>query len=290
MANIAQWVAGARPRTLPAAFAPVFAGAAVAAFYGVQNWLIVALCLAVALMLQIGTNYANDYSDGIRGTDDYRIGPVRLVGSGAVKPKPVKIAALVSFGLAAVAGLAVVILTQHWWLIALGLASIAAGWYYTGGKRPYGYVGLGELAVFIFFGLVAVGGTTYVLLGWVPIEGWLAAVVIGALACSLLVANNLRDVDTDIKAGKRTLATRLGEHRTRSFFLLLYSVAFSIIAYLGYRMTPNVLWAMTGAVPAVLAGIRVARGAIGRNLIPVLQWASMSELLVGIGMLLGVLL
>lgn len=290
MATLAQWVEGARPRTLPAAIAPVLAGAAVAAAEGVQNWPVTSLCLIVALALQVGVNYANDYSDGVRGTDAERVGPMRLVGSGAARPEAVKQGAFAAFGVAAATGLAIVAWSGQWWLLALGVASIAAAWYYTGGKRPYGYIGLGEVFVFVFFGLVAVGGTSYVLLGRVPLAGWVAAVSIGALASAILVANNLRDIAGDTASGKRTLATRLGDHYTRSLFLVLLLVAFGLLAALALLTVSWALLGLAGAPIALWAGQLVARGAVGARLVSVLQLTGIAELLAGVGLLAGCLI
>jgi 1,4-dihydroxy-2-naphthoate octaprenyltransferase len=205
-----QWLAGARPRTLPAACSPVIAGTGLAVFEHGASWLAAILALVVSVALQVGVNYANDYSDGIRGTDAVRVGPLRLVGSGLASPPLVKRAAFVSFGIAGLAGLGLVIMTQQWWLLAVGVACVLAAWYYTGGKRPYGYMGLGELFVFVFFGLVAVCGTAYVQVGRISLATLLTGVWVGALACAILVANNLRDIRGDAQVGKRTLATRLG--------------------------------------------------------------------------------
>ena len=210
-----RWVLGARPRTLPAAVAPVLLGTAVAASEGpVQAWRAVA-ALVVALALQVGVNYANDYQDGTRGTDRERVGPTRLVASGLAAPAQVRDAALLSFAVAAAAGAALAIAVQPW-LLLVGAASIAAAWAYTGGPRPYGYSGWGEMFVFVFFGLVATTGTTYVQLHAVPSAAWIAAVPVGALATAILVVNNLRDIATDARAGKRTLAVRLGPAGTRA--------------------------------------------------------------------------
>ena len=210
MTTPAQWVAGARPRTLPAAVAPVLAGTGVAAYDGDAVWWKALLALVVSLALQVGVNYANDYSDGIRGTDADRVGPMRLVGSGVATPGSVKAAALAAFGVAAVAGL-VLAASTAWWLVIVGAVSVAAAWFYTGGSKPYGYLGLGEVMVFVFFGLVAVLGTQYVQAERVTLVGLYAACGIGALACAILVANNLRDIPTDQVAGKMTLAVRLGD-------------------------------------------------------------------------------
>jgi 1,4-dihydroxy-2-naphthoate octaprenyltransferase len=278
MASATEWLAGARPRTLPAAVAPVLAGTAVAAFADAGVWWKALLALVVSLALQVAVNYANDYSDGIRGTDDDRVGPMRLVGSGAAEPGAVKRAAFAAFGVAAVAGL-VLAATTAWWLVALGLVCMLAAWFYTGGSKPYGYLGLGEVMVFVFFGLVAVIGTTYV-----QTESWewpalYAGVGIGALACAILVANNLRDIPTDTESGKRTLAVRLGDERTRGLFGLLVLAAAAAVVALAAATS---WWALAGlgflliAAPATRA---VLTGATGPQLIPVLQRTGMAELL-----------
>ncbi len=290
MATLAEWVEGARPRTLPAALAPVLAGSAVAWFENGFVPLLAGLALVVALALQVGVNYANDYSDGIRGTDAARVGPLRLVGSGVAAPTHVRAAAFGSFGLAAVAGLAVVVLTGHWWLLAVGAAAIAAAWYYTGGSRPYGYLGLGELFVFIFFGLVAVTGTVYIQLGSVTRATWWTAIAIGALACAILVANNLRDLEGDRAAGKRTLATRLGDAGTRRFFLGLLGVA--AVGVFGVAATSS-WWALLGwfMMVTLIGPIReVARGVTGRALIPVLKQTGLAELACATGLFVGLLI
>src|SRR5690606_20093481 len=229
-ATTADWIAGARPRTLPAAIAPVLAGTGVAAYVDSAIWWKALLALVVSLALQGAVNYANDSSDGIRGTDADRVGPMRLVGSGRATPAAVKRAAFLAFGVAAVAGLALA-LTTAWWLVLVGVVCIVAAWFYTGGKKPYGYPGLGEVMVFVFFGLVAVIGTT-----WVQTETWEwpalhAGVGIGALACAVLVTNNLRDIPTGLASGKRTLAVRLGAERTRAFYaLLVLASALAVVA------------------------------------------------------------
>lgn len=290
MATLAEWVEGARPRTLPAALAPVLAGSAVAWFEDSFVPLLAALALVVALSLQIGVNYANDYSDGVRGTDAGRIGPMRLVGSGKAEPGQVRAAAFASFGLAAAAGLVIVLITGHWWLLAVGAAAIVAAWYYTGGRRPYGYLGLGELFVFIFFGLVAVSGTVYIQVGRVAASTWWTAVAIGALACAILVANNLRDLDGDRDAGKRTLATRLGDAGTRRFFIGLLVVA--AVGVFGVAATSS-WWALLGwfMLVALIGPIReVARGVTGRGLIPVLKQTGLAELACAAGLFLGLLI
>jgi 1,4-dihydroxy-2-naphthoate polyprenyltransferase len=276
MATVAQWVEGARPRTLPNAIAPVLAGwgaavAPVERFSGAPHSAPRALlALVVALALVIGVNYANDYSDGIRGTDATRVGPMRLVGSGAAAPSAVHTSALVSFALAAVAGLVLVAMAGQWWLLTLGVACIAAAWFYTGGRRPYGYAGLGELAVFLFFGPVGVLGTQYVISGRITPTGVFAAVAVGAMSAAVLVANNLRDIPTDAAAAKRTLAVRLGDHRTRILYTGLMAVPF--VVTLGFAVNRWVtlagLLALVLAVPALR---RVRGGASGPALIPVLR-------------------
>jgi len=213
------WIAGARLRTLPLAVAPVLLGAcaplAVQHFKPLLFW----PALAVALLLQIGVNYANDYSDGIRGTDEVRVGPLRLTGSKAVPAAMVKRAAFICFGAAALAGLVIVLLTQYWWLIAVGVACILAAWFYTGGKRPYGYAGLGELAVFIFFGLVATVGTSYIQERTVDQTSVIFGVAAGCFAVAVLLVNNLRDIKQDKLVGKRTLSTRIGAGWTKALFV-----------------------------------------------------------------------
>ncbi len=277
MATPDQWLAGARPRTLPAAVSPVLAGTGVAAYADGLVWWKALLALAVALALQVAVNYANDYSDGIRGTDADRVGPMRLVGSGAATPAAVKRAAFLAFGVAAAAGL-VLAATTAWWLVAVGVVCVLAAWFYTGGSKPYGYLGLGEVMVFVFFGLVAVTGTTYV-----QTETWewaslSAATGIGALACAILVANNLRDIPTDTVAGKRTLAVVLGDRRTRLLYaLLVVLAAAAVVAVAGETSW----WALAGLgflVLAVPAGRTVLGGATGPGLIPVLQSTGLAEL------------
>ncbi|QIK65141.1 1,4-dihydroxy-2-naphthoate polyprenyltransferase [Nocardioides sp. HDW12B] len=299
MATPAQWLEGARPRTLPAAVAPVLAGTGVAAYVDSAVWWKAALALVVALALQIGVNYANDYSDGVRGTDEDRVGPLRLVGSRVATPGAVKRAAFAAFGVAAVAGL-VVAATTAWWLVALGAVCILAAWFYTGGSSPYGYRGLGEVMVFVFFGLVAVVGTTYVQTdgvgtgGAVPLGDWLApsllaAVGIGAIACAILVANNLRDIPTDTEVGKRTLAVVLGDARTRLWYVALMVVAVLAAVGVAVLTSPWALLALLALVPGTRAVAVVRGGAVGRALVPVLQLTGVTELLYGLGLFVGLL-
>jgi len=288
MATPAQWIAGARPRTLPAAVAPVLAGTAVALWEDEAVWWKALLALAVALLLQIGVNYANDYSDGIRGTDDARVGPLRLVGSGVASAKAVKTAAFTALGAAALVGL-VLAATTAWWLVGVGLLCILAAWFYTGGKRPYGYMGLGEVMVFVFFGLVAVLGTTYVQTESFELPALYAAIGVGAFACAILVANNLRDIPTDTVSGKRTLAVALGDERTRHLYGLLIDAA--VVALVGVALTTTwyVLLALAAGPSAVRAVTAVLGDrATGPALVPVLQLTAVAQLLYAAGILAGV--
>ncbi len=288
MATAQQWLSAARPRTLPAAVAPVLVGTGAGIELGGFSWLRGGLALIVSLALQVGVNYSNDYSDGIRGTDADRVGPLRLVGSGLAKPPTVKLAAFGCFAVAGVAGLVLAALTS-WWLIPVGVASVAAAWFYTGGPKPYGYAGFGEIFVFVFFGLVAVLGTTYVQAEQISLNAVIGAVGIGLLACALLMANNLRDVHTDAVVGKRTLAVLLGEPLSRRVFALMLTGAF--IAAIGMALTaPWCLLALL-AVPLAVAPIRqVLGGARGPALIPVLGATGRLEfvyaVLLGLGLAL----
>ncbi len=287
MATTSEWIEGARLRTLPAAVAPVLAGTAVAVAGHGFVALHAALALIVALALQVGVNYANDYSDGVRGTDDDRVGPLRLVGSGAATPRAVKAAAFACFGLGALAGLALVVLTGQWWLLAVGVACILAAWYYTGGRRPYGYAGLGEVFVFVLFGLVAAAGTTYVQLLSAPPAAWAAGVFAGALASGVLVANNLRDRAGDEVAGKHTLAVRLGDRRTRLLYVAL--VALGALGVVGVA-AGTTWWALLGLLGflALIAPVRdVLGGASGKALIPTLKATGLAELAASAGILAG---
>ncbi len=292
--SLSVWVAGARPRTLPAAVAPILAGTASAiaapVVLGPRHYVIAVLCLVVALALQVGVNYANDYSDGIRGTDDVRVGPTRLVASGLASPRAVKLASFAAFGVAGMAGLAVVVISGIWILLALGLVCIAAAWGYTGGKKPYGYLGLGELMVFVFFGLVATVGTALVLAGAVPPHAWAAGTAVGALASAILVANNLRDIETDRVAGKMTLPARLGDRNARLFYAGLCALAGLAVVVFAALTTWFALLALLGLVLLVDPLRRVLGGAVGRDLIPVLQATGFAEIVVGLGLLVGVLL
>ncbi|NNG21342.1 1,4-dihydroxy-2-naphthoate polyprenyltransferase [Naumannella sp. ID2617S] len=290
MTDLADWVAGARPRTLPAALSPVLAGSGAAWFAGSFSLGMALLALVVSTALQVGVNFANDYSDGIRGTDADRVGPMRLVGSGAASPRAVKRAAFGCFGVAAVAGLALCLWSGLYWLLLVGVACVLAAWFYTGGRRPYGYLGLGEVFVFVFFGLVAVCGTTLVMVDRITWSAFWAAVAIGLLACAILVANNLRDIAGDRVAGKRTLATRLGDRGTRWFFVgLLVATGGSVVA-VAATSTP---WALLGLAYAPViapATASVLRGAVGPKLIGVLKATGLAELVAAIGLCLGLAL
>ncbi|WP_460796720.1 1,4-dihydroxy-2-naphthoate polyprenyltransferase [Microbacterium sp. GXF0217] len=248
------WVGAARLRTLPLAVAPVVIGTGAAQIVDTAlHWVIALACLAVAVLLQIGVNFANDYSDGIRGTDAHRVGPARLTASGRVSAKSVLIVSLVFFGLAAVAGIAIVIRTQQWWMLAVGAVCIIAAWFYTGGKRPYGYFGLGEVFVFVFFGLVATLGTTWVQAFALPQEAWLGAIAAGLFACAVLLANNLRDIDQDRVAGKRTLTVLIGRRATQVLFTLFLIVPFAISTFIAllYPIAWLTLLALLAGLPAL---------------------------------------
>ncbi|WP_227997215.1 1,4-dihydroxy-2-naphthoate polyprenyltransferase [Nocardia australiensis] len=269
MATAAQWIEGARPRTLPNAIAPVFAGTGAAASIDGAVWWKAVLALLVSLALIVGVNYANDYSDGIRGTDDERVGPLRLVGSKLASATAVKNAAIISLAVGAVFGLVLVVLTA-WWLILIGAACLAGAWFYTGGSKPYGYNGFGEIAVFVFFGLIGVLGTEFVQAERIDWAGLVLAVAVGAFSSAVLVANNLRDIPTDTESGKVTLAVKLGDPRTRTLHLIMLAIPFLATLTLVVR-TP---WALVGllAVPlAVRANAPVRSGRGGLELIPALR-------------------
>ena len=255
MTTASEWVQGARPRTLGAAVAPVLVGtsAAVADADGVLWWR-AALALLVALALQVGVNYANDYSDGVRGTDRERKGPVRLTATGLATPGAVKRAAFLSFGVAAVAGL-VLSLAVDPWLLLVGVAAIAAAWLYTGGPKPYGYLGLGEVMVLVFFGFVATVGSAYVQVEDVPSAAWWGSLVVGLLACAILIANNVRDIPTDAGTGKRTLAVRVGATSARRLFVACYVGSFAAVLAIGLTGSPLALLGLL-ALPLAVAPVR----------------------------------
>ncbi|MDR0341923.1 MAG: 1,4-dihydroxy-2-naphthoate polyprenyltransferase [Nocardiopsaceae bacterium] len=285
MAAARDWVAGARPRTLPAAIVPVVVGSGVAFGYGRFSWWRALLALAVALAMQIGVNYANDYSDGIRGTDVRRVGPVRLVAAGLAPARQVLAAAVACFLAACLAGLALAAVTT-WWLVLLGAAAVVAAWTYTGGSWPYGYRGLGEVAVFVFFGVAAVTGTAYVQMGRLTWLAVAAAVPVGLLACALLVINNLRDIPSDSVAGKRTLAVMMGDHRTRVLYAACALVPFAVAAVIA-PARPLALLALV-TVPLALAPVRVVRsGADGTALIAALGRTGRLQLAFGVLLTIG---
>ncbi|WP_439031800.1 1,4-dihydroxy-2-naphthoate polyprenyltransferase [Gordonia terrae] len=265
MATPTQWIQGARPRTLPNAVAPVVAGVGASLHSGDISWWKAVLALLVAMAFIIGVNFANDYSDGVRGTDDDRVGPMRLVGSGAASPNSVKIAAFLCFGIGAVCGLVLAIATA-WWLVLVGAICIAGAWFYTGGKRPYGYAGWGEVAVFTFFGLVAVLGTQFVASGRVDWVGLACAVGVGAISSSVLVVNNLRDIPSDTESGKITLAVRLGDARTRTLFAVLLLTPLVMSVALAFA-TPWALLALLTFPLLWQAYAPVRTGAVGPGLI-----------------------
>lgn len=288
MANLSQWVTGARPRTLPAAVVPVVVASAGAASVLKFDLPRAILALVVSLALQVGTNFANDYSDGIRGTDDRRVGPARLTASKAARPRAVLTAALIFFALAAVAGFILAFLAS-WYLLLGGFAALLAGWYYTGGSKPYGYYGFGELFVFVFFGLFAVLGTFFVQVGSVGMFPLLIAVPVGLLAVALLVVNNLRDIQSDMASNKSTLAVRLGDKRTRTLYeyLILSSLllVFSIALYRPFSLLA--LFAIFFAIKPVRD---VHGGSTGKSLIKVLGSTGRLQITFGLLLSVGVLI
>ncbi|GAB3911162.1 1,4-dihydroxy-2-naphthoate polyprenyltransferase [Kibdelosporangium lantanae] len=279
MATVAQWMAGARVRTLPNSVSPVLVGAGAAWAIDGFVWWQALLALVVALAFQVGVNYANDYSDGIRGTDTERVGPLRLVASGLVPAGSVKTAAFACFAIACVAGLVLVVTSGLWWLLALGVVSLLGAWFYTGGKNPYGYLGFGELAVFFFFGPVPVLGTMYVQTGQVSWFGAVASVALGSFSAAVMAANNLRDRPTDAESGKRTVAVRLGDSGARAFFAVLTTVPYIVTIVLAFVATP---WALLGLVATGKSGPAtqtVLKGATGPALIPVLKDTALAMLI-----------
>lgn len=287
-AGVSEWLEGARPHTWANAFAPVVAGTGAAALYGGAHLGRALLALLVAWCLIVGVNFANDYSDGIRGTDEDRSGPLRLTGSGLVPPQQVKYAAFAAFGLAAIFGIALSLLSNPW-LILIGALCIAGAWFYTGGSHPYGYMGLGEISVFIFFGLVAVLGTEFTQLGRVTWVGVACAVGIGSISAGVNLANNLRDIPTDAQSGKITLAVRLGDRLTRMVLPIMAFMPIVMSVLMGFASI-NALWAVI-AVPLIFGAILpVIRGAEGKALIPVLGGLGRGMLLWAIITALGLAL
>ncbi|WP_294568412.1 1,4-dihydroxy-2-naphthoate polyprenyltransferase [uncultured Arthrobacter sp.] len=284
MATAAQWLEGARPRTLPMALAPVIAGSAAAFGLGAFRPLNAVLAAVVAVLLQVGVNYANDYSDGIRGTDDVRVGPLRLTGSGAARARDVKHAAFACFALAMVAGAALIVLSQAWFLLLVGVGCIAAAWGYTGGKNPYGYLGLGDVFVFVFFGLVATLGTTYTQAGQLSAPAWVGAISTGLIAMALLMANNVRDIPTDREAGKRTLAVRLGDSTARVSYVMMLAAALLLPLFL-IDNHPWVLLVLLLVPAGLMPSWLMLKGKKRRSLIPVLKQTSLINL--GFSLLFG---
>jgi 1,4-dihydroxy-2-naphthoate octaprenyltransferase len=288
VATPAQWAAGARPRTLPAALAPVLVGTGAAAALDGFRPLPALLALVVALALQVAVNYANDYSDGRRGTDAERVGPMRLVGSGAAAARQVLVAAGLAFAVAAVAGLGLAALSS-WWLVAVGAVCIGAAWTYTGGPLPYGYRALGEVFVFVFFGLVAVVGTTYVQTETLPGLAFAVAVPIGLLSVALLMVNNLRDIAGDTAAGKRTLAVLMGDRASRAAFVGLLVVAFAVTVAVGI-VRPWALLPLVAAPLALPPARTVLSGGRGPALIGALQGTGLLTLATGVLLAIGLAL
>ena len=287
MASAREWLAGTRPRTLPAAVVPVLIGSGVAAGYGKFSPWRAALALLVALALQVGVNFANDYSDGVRGSDsaERRVGPMRLVGSGRASPRQVKLAAFGCFLVACCAGLVLAAVTS-WWLVAVGALAVAAAWFYTGGPRPYGYRGLGELSVFLFFGVAAVAGTAFVQMGRFSWLGLAASVPAGLLSCALLMINNLRDIRSDSESGKVTLAVRIGDARSRAAYLWFLLVPFALAALIAFAR-PFALLVLL-ALPLTLAPVREVRGgASGPALIATLGQTGRLQLAFGLAFTVG---
>ncbi len=285
-ATARDWIGGARIRTLPLAVSPVALGTAAA--YAAEgfdgwHWVRALLCLAVALGLQVGVNFANDYSDGVRGTDALRVGPSRLTGSGAAKPKTVLAVALFFFAVAAVAGVVLVVLSEQYWLLAVGAACVLAAWFYTGGKHPYGYYGLGEVFVFVFFGVVATAGTTFVQAGTVNLESWIAGVAAGLLASAVLMANNLRDLEHDKMAGKRTLSVLVGSLTSRILFAVFILVPFGLLIFfvLFYEYSYFVYFALLLAIPATIIALTAKTP---KEFLLVLKLASLNALVFGVGL------
>jgi len=275
--SVKLWVEGARLRTLPLAIAPIAIGSGAAASIQSFDLVLALLALSVALFLQIGVNYANDYSDGIRGTDAKRVGPLRLTGSKSVRPAAVKFAAFLFFGLAALAGLAIVLLTGYWWFIAVGAVSIVAAWFYTGGKNPYGYAGLGEIAVFIFFGIVATYGTAYIQIGYFEPLALIGGAAAGFFASAVLMVNNIRDLDLDRHAGKRTLAVKVGRKWAKAIYFTMLWLPMVILAPIPF-IYPATFFAWLSIFLVIPATLIVATAKTPKELILALKLTSFATL------------
>jgi 1,4-dihydroxy-2-naphthoate octaprenyltransferase len=284
--NLRLWVEGARLRTLPLAIAPVAIGAGAADAMQRFDLLLTALALGVALFLQIGVNFANDYSDGIRGTDDKRVGPLRLTGSKSVKPESVKTAAMFFFILAAASGFEIVVTTGQWWLIAVGLLSIIAAWFYTGGKNPYGYAGFGEIAVFVFFGLVATIGTAYIQIGFVDLNSVLGGIAAGSFAAAVLMVNNIRDLETDKVSSKKTLAVRMGAKWAKRLFIFMIWFPFVVLLYFSL-LYPVSLLAFAAIFLVAPATLIVLTAKSAKELVLVLKLTSFASLTYALLLTLG---
>jgi 1,4-dihydroxy-2-naphthoate octaprenyltransferase len=284
--NLRLWVEGARLRTLPLAIAPVAIGAGAADAMQRFDLLLTALALGVALFLQIGVNFANDYSDGIRGTDDKRVGPLRLTGSKSVKPESVKTAAMFFFILAAASGFEIVVTTGQWWLIAVGLLSIIAAWFYTGGKNPYGYAGFGEIAVFVFFGLVATIGTAYIQIGFVDLNSVLGGIAAGSFAAAVLMVNNIRDLETDKVSSKKTLAVRMGAKWAKRLFIFMIWFPFVVLVYFSL-LYPISLLAFAAIFLVAPATLIVLTAKSAKELVLVLKLTSFASLTYALLLTLG---
>jgi 1,4-dihydroxy-2-naphthoate octaprenyltransferase len=283
--GIKLWIEGARLRTLPLAISPIAIGAGAAAAVKSFNLGLTLLALAVALFLQIGVNFANDYSDGIRGTDEHRVGPLRLTGSKSVRPQAVKFAAFLFFGLAAIAGAVIVLLTQHWWFIPVGIAAIVAAWFYTGGKSPYGYSGLGEIAVFIFFGLVATYGTAFIQIGRFDLNAVVGSVAAGFFASAVLMVNNIRDIETDRHVGKRTLAVKVGKKWAKTIYFALIWLPLVILFPYPF-LYPATIFAWASVLLVLPATLIVATAKTPKELILALKLTSFASL--GYAVLFGI--
>ncbi|WP_026819589.1 1,4-dihydroxy-2-naphthoate polyprenyltransferase [Arthrobacter castelli] len=277
MATAGQWLEGARLRTLPMAVAPVIIGSAAAFELGSFILLNAVLALLVGVLMQVGVNYANDYSDGVRGTDDNRVGPLRLTASGAAGPAAVRNASFASFGAALLAGLVLIILSGSWWLLLVGVACVLAGWGYTGGSNPYGYLGLGDVFVFVFFGLVATLGTTYTQAGQISLAAFLGATGTGLIAMALLMANNVRDIPTDIAAGKKTLAVRLGDDSARISYVMMLAAAIFLPLILVEQL-PWILLVLLVCPACLLPSWLMLKGKRRKSLIPVLKQTGLINL------------